>query len=116
MSGAGNLIVTGARLNGETVGAKVTAGVIEAIGPEVHEDLASGGRGRDQIEGFTELDAGGAWLCPPLVNAHTHAAMTLFRGHEDDRPLMRWLQEAIWPVETKLDEKDVYWGTRLAFL
>jgi 5-methylthioadenosine/S-adenosylhomocysteine deaminase len=62
------------------------------------------------------VDAAGSILVPPLVNAHTHAAMTLFRGHGDDLPLMRWLQEAIWPVEAKLDEEDVYWGTRLACL
>ena len=37
--------------------------------------------------------------------------MTLFRGHGDDLPLMRWLQEAIWPVEAKLTDEDVYWGT-----
>ena len=42
--------------------------------------------------------------------------MTLFRGHGDDLPLMRWLQEAIWPVEAKLEAEDVYWGTRLACL
>ncbi|MDQ2621599.1 MAG: amidohydrolase family protein, partial [Actinomycetota bacterium] len=106
MSEAGNLIVTGARLNGETVGLKATGGIIEAIGPDVHAEHAE----------RPDLDAGGAWLCPPLVNAHTHAAMTLFRGHGDDLPLMRWLQEAIWPVEAKLDEEDVYWGTRLACL
>ena len=62
------------------------------------------------------LDAGGAILSPPLINGHTHAAMTLFRGHGDDLPLMRWLQEAIWPVEAKLEAEDVYWGTRLACL
>ncbi len=62
------------------------------------------------------IDAAGAFLVPPLVNGHTHAAMTLFRGHGDDLPLMRWLQEAIWPVEAKLTDEDVYWGTRLACL
>ncbi|GAA5181331.1 TRZ/ATZ family hydrolase [Niveibacterium umoris] len=40
-------------------------------------------------------------LIPGLVNLHTHAAMTLFRGIADDLPLMRWLQEAIWPAEAK---------------
>ncbi|MCL7979359.1 MAG: N-ethylammeline chlorohydrolase, partial [marine benthic group bacterium] len=39
---------------------------------------------------------------PGLVNAHTHAAMTLFRGYGDDMPLMPWLQERIWPAEAKL--------------
>ena len=51
---------------------------------------------------------------PGLVNAHTHAAMTLFRGYGDDMPLMPWLQERIWPAEARLTEEDVYWGTRLA--
>ena len=41
-------------------------------------------------------------LMPGLVNAHTHAAMTLLRGLGDDLPLMRWLKEAIWPAETRL--------------
>jgi 5-methylthioadenosine/S-adenosylhomocysteine deaminase len=49
-----------------------------------------------------------------LVNAHTHAAMTLFRGYADDLPLMVWLEEHIWPVERRLEDEDVYWGTRLA--
>ncbi|MDJ0911308.1 MAG: TRZ/ATZ family hydrolase [Woeseiaceae bacterium] len=40
-------------------------------------------------------------LIPGLVNAHTHAAMTLFRGISDVRPLERWLKEAIWPVEKR---------------
>ena len=40
--------------------------------------------------------------------------MTLFRGYADDLPLMEWLTEHIWPVEKRLDDEDVYWGTRLA--
>ena len=60
------------------------------------------------------IDAGGAHLVPPLVNGHTHAAMTLFRGCGGDLPLMPWLEERIWPVEAKLDDEDVYWGARLA--
>jgi 5-methylthioadenosine/S-adenosylhomocysteine deaminase len=40
-------------------------------------------------------------LLPGLVNAHTHAAMTLMRGLADDLPLMRWLNEHIWPVEMR---------------
>ena len=55
-------------------------------------------------------------LVPPLVNGHTHAAMTLFRGSGGDLPLMPWLEERIWPVEAKLEPEDVYWGTRLACL
>ena len=51
-------------------------------------------------------------LLPGLVNGHTHAAMTLFRGFGDDLPLMEWLEQRIWPVEAKLADEDVYWGTR----
>ena len=40
-------------------------------------------------------------LIPGLVNAHTHAAMALMRGIADDLPLMRWLQEHIWPAEAR---------------
>lgn len=38
-------------------------------------------------------------LMPGLINAHGHAAMTLFRGLADDYPLMTWLQDYIWPAE-----------------
>lgn len=40
-------------------------------------------------------------LIPGLVNLHVHAAMSLMRGLADDLPLMRWLQDAIWPAEGK---------------
>lgn len=53
---------------------------------------------------------------PGLVNCHTHAAMTLFRGYADDLPLRRWLEEKIWPLEGKLDKEDIYWGTQLALV
>ncbi len=100
-----DLTVVGALLDGEKVGVRCEGGVIAAIGPEV------GAQPGDET-----LDAAGAPLVPALVNGHTHAAMTLFRGHGGDLPLMRWLRETIWPVEAKLDAEDVYWGTRLACL
>jgi len=54
-------------------------------------------------------------LLPGLVNAHTHAAMTLMRGLADDLPLMRWLNEHIWPVEMRhVTPEFVRDGTRLA--
>jgi 5-methylthioadenosine/S-adenosylhomocysteine deaminase len=53
---------------------------------------------------------------PSFANAHTHAAMTLFRGYADDMPLMEWLQTKIWPNEAKLTEELVYHGSRLACL
>jgi len=59
------------------------------------------------------IDGSGCLLMPGLINAHTHAAMTLFRGNADDMPLQPWLEEKIWPVEAKMTEDDVYWGSLL---
>ncbi|MFT5258840.1 MAG: 5-methylthioadenosine/S-adenosylhomocysteine deaminase [Saprospiraceae bacterium] len=54
-------------------------------------------------------------LMPGLVNAHTHASMTLFRGYADDMPLLQWLTEHIWPAEAKwADEHFVKVGAELA--
>lgn len=54
-------------------------------------------------------------LLPGLINAHTHAAMTLMRGLADDRPLMTWLNDHIWPAEGQvLSERFVRDGTLLA--
>lgn len=66
--------------------------------------------------GGLEIDGRGKALIPGLVNAHTHAAMTLFRSMADDMPLMPWLHEKIWPSEALLTYEDVYWGAKLACL
>lgn len=56
-------------------------------------------------------------LMPGLVNAHTHAAMTLFRGMADDIPLENWLGEHIWPAEGRWASPDfVRDGTNLAII
>lgn len=62
------------------------------------------------------IDATGKVALPGLINAHTHAAMTLFRGFADDMPLMEWLNNRIWPLEAKLTGDDIYWGTKLAVI
>jgi 5-methylthioadenosine/S-adenosylhomocysteine deaminase len=66
------------------------------------------------LGGDDELDATASLVLPGLVNAHCHAAMTLFRGLADDKPLDAWLREDIWPVEAALQAGDVTAGTRLA--
>ena len=43
-------------------------------------------------------------LLPGLVNAHTHAAMSLLRGVADDLPLKAWLEQSIWPREGRFVE------------
>ncbi len=69
-----------------------------------------------QMEATRTIDARGKAVIPGFVNMHSHAPMTLFRGFGDDMPLMKWLQERIWPHEAKLTRTDIYWGTKLACL
>jgi 5-methylthioadenosine/S-adenosylhomocysteine deaminase len=98
-----SLAVTGASLDGEPVCLRADDGLISELGPSVEP------RAEDDL-----IDGAGLLLCPPMVNGHTHAAMTLFRGFGDDMPLMEWLRSKIWPAEARLEPEDVYWGTRLA--
>ena len=80
---------------------------ISAVGPRA--DIASRYRGRRVI------DAAGRVVMPGLVNAHTHAAMTCFRGIADDLELMEWLNKYIFPAEAKnVDAELAYWGSLLA--
>ncbi len=64
----------------------------------------------------TIIDAKRSVVMPGLVNTHTHAAMTLFRGYADDLQLADWLEGHIWPAEAKLTAEDVYKGSLLACL
>jgi 5-methylthioadenosine/S-adenosylhomocysteine deaminase len=59
------------------------------------------------------IDAKGGIIMPGLVNTHTHAAMTLFRGLADDLPLMDWLNDHIFPAEALLDRNKVHAGSLL---
>jgi len=59
------------------------------------------------------LDLSGKMLMPGLVNGHTHLPMTLFRGFADDLPLMKWLEDYIWPVEFQLTDELLGIGARL---
>lgn len=61
-----------------------------------------------------QIDARGGLILPGLINSHTHAAMTLFRGLADDLPLMQWLNNYVFPVEGKMDGGFVRVGTLLA--
>jgi len=78
------------------------AGEVIEVGPDVTADET--------------LDATNALVMPGLVNAHTHVAMTLLRGHADDKPLDAWLQEDIWPVEAELTPEDIRIGTELGLV
>jgi 5-methylthioadenosine/S-adenosylhomocysteine deaminase len=84
----------------------VRGAYIAAVGPQ--EELT----GRFAAERVLEYPQG--LVLPGLINAHTHAAMALFRGLADDLPLEDWLNSHIFPAERHLDYDFVYWGTRLA--
>jgi 5-methylthioadenosine/S-adenosylhomocysteine deaminase len=85
----------------------VRDGLIEAVLP--HAEAAA------RFPGYQAFELAGHVLIPGLVNAHTHAAMALMRGLADDLPLMRWLQEHVWPAEAKhVSPEFVRDGTLLA--
>jgi len=61
------------------------------------------------------IDASGCIVMPGLVNTHTHLPMVCFRGMADDLPLMKWLNEYIFPAEARfVNKKMVYDGAMLA--
>ena len=61
-----------------------------------------------------ELVSGeGKLAIPGFVNLHTHLPMVLFRGAADDLPLEEWLRDRIWPLEARLTDEAVYWGSLL---
>jgi 5-methylthioadenosine/S-adenosylhomocysteine deaminase len=63
-----------------------------------------------------KVNAKGKVAMPGLINCHTHAPMTLFRGIAEDKPLNTWLKETIWPLEAKLKPETVYVGALLGCL
>jgi 5-methylthioadenosine/S-adenosylhomocysteine deaminase len=72
---------------------------------------------RRQFRGVETIDATGQVVMPGLINTHTHAPMTLFRGLADDLALMDWLNNYIFPAEAKMVSPEfVRAGTRLAAL
>src|SRR3954470_9720717 len=85
----------------------VRDGLIEAVLPQAEAEA--------RFPSYEVVSLENHVLIPGLVNAHTHAAMSLMRGLADDLPLMRWLQEHIWPAEAKHMSRDfVRDGTLLA--
>ena len=79
------------------------------------EALLPVAQARARFAGYERIALDEHALIPGLVNAHTHAAMTLMRGLADDLPLMRWLEEHIWPAEKRhVSPQFVRDGTLLA--
>ncbi|RJR26165.1 MAG: amidohydrolase [Desulfobacteraceae bacterium] len=87
---------------------EVSGGLITKIGKSGEHNF----RSKDDVE---IIDARNAIVMPGLVNCHTHAAMSLFRGLADDLPLKTWLFEKIFPAEAALlDPKSVHLASLLA--
>lgn len=86
-------------------------GVIKKISPTgslrpvIHYDI-------NNTEVF---NCNGKHAFPGFINMHTHSAMTLMRGMEEDVAFQEWIQN-IWQIETDLDSDFVYWGAMVAAL
>jgi 5-methylthioadenosine/S-adenosylhomocysteine deaminase len=83
---------------------------IAAVGPgQPGEALLAGGL--DEV-----IDASLMAVVPGLVNAHTHLFQTFVRGLADDKPLLQWLEAAIWPVMTGVSEEEIYLAALLGLV
>ena len=89
-------------LDGQDVFIRGTS--IESVGPA----SAAPRPDADEI-----LEANGQLLMPGLVNCHSHVPMVIFRGLAEDVSLEKWFNEYMWPLESNLQEEDVYWGMML---
>lgn len=102
-----DLLIRGGLLAGRRVDVGIRGGRFAAVEP-------AGSLARAEA---AEVWAGEGYLLrPPFYNLHTHQAMTLLRGIDDDCRLMDWLERCIWPREAHLDAELVYAGARLAIL
>lgn len=59
--------------------------------------------------GTVVLDLAGHWLLPGLIQGHVHLGQTFFRGLAEERRLLAWLRERIWPLEAAHDDESAYW-------
>ena len=91
------MTIGNALLDGQAVDIVINGAQIESVTP--HSPCA------------VDIDAHGLAVFPGLMNMHSHAPMTLFRGLGDDQPLDVWLNDYIWPAEQKLTDELVYQGT-----
>jgi 5-methylthioadenosine/S-adenosylhomocysteine deaminase len=109
-----SLLVSGARVLTLNQGREIfTPGAVALRGPEI-VDVGPAAALQARYKALRTLDYPQGLILPGLINAHTHAAMALFRGLADDLPLEEWLNSHIFPAESHLDREFVYWGTRLA--
>ncbi|MBR5857104.1 MAG: amidohydrolase [Bacteroidales bacterium] len=103
------LLIKNIYCNGSIKDILIEDNLISRIGENI-EVADISGRGSLYV-----IDGNKKAAIPGLINMHTHSAMTLMRGLNEDAPLNEWLSY-IWKVEPRLDEELIYWGTKLACL
>lgn len=103
-----NIFIHNVLLNHQRVDITIHENIIQSIEPTVQNVTPNADADTTVIDGSRLV------AFPPLVNTHTHSAMTLFRSYGTDLPLERWLNEKIWPAEAHLTPEDIYWGSKLA--
>ena len=109
-----SLIISGRWLLPEARQASVLENYGLAISGDSIADIAPVATLRGRYPQARHLHTENSLVMPGLINAHTHAAMSSFRGLADDLPLATWLTEHIFPAERKLTGEIVYWGTLLS--
>ena len=68
----------------------------------------------DKIKWDKEINLNGNLIMPGFKNAHTHSAMTFLRSYADDLPLDKWLNEKVFPMESKLTDDNIYEYSKIA--
>ena len=63
--------------------------------------------------GTRVLDVAGCLVLPGLIQGHLHLGQTFFRGLAEQRRLLSWLRERIWPLEAAHDDESAYWSGML---
>jgi cytosine/adenosine deaminase-related metal-dependent hydrolase len=90
------------------------AEVLEDVEVLIHHGrIAALGKAVTAAPGTELLDLRGQLILPGLVQGHVHLGQTFFRGLAEDRQLLPWLRERIWPLEAAHDDESAYWCTLL---
>jgi cytosine/adenosine deaminase-related metal-dependent hydrolase len=63
----------------------------------------------ERLPGMRILDVSGCLVLPGLVQGHLHLGQTFFRALAEQRRLLTWLRERIWPLEAAHDDESAYW-------
>ena len=98
---------------------RITGGTVLSMRPgdepSVRDVAIDGDRIVSEAEG-DRIDASGCYVLPGLVQTHIHLVQTIFRGLAEERSLLEWLRDRIWPLEAAHDERSLRASARLGLL